>query len=150
MTSCSSAIRALVFVAAAFAFTVTIGAVPGVASAEVVDGRGYTIEITAPAASVGKSAAIRWTIRPKAGWKLNAEYPVKLEVPAVGALGIAAGTLKKSDAKSFAEKEAVFELPIKPTAKGEHQVAGKIKFATCTDTTCDPQKASFTAKVVVR
>ncbi|MBP6628114.1 MAG: hypothetical protein KBG28_11670 [Kofleriaceae bacterium] len=137
--------------AIALAVLVVAGAGPvAPAQAETIEGPGYAIELTAPTAPrAGQAARARVTIRPRAGWKLNQEYPFKVELNAAPALGVTAGVLPRGAARVFTEGEISFDVVVTPRSKGTHRLEGRIKFATCTDTTCDPQKASFVLPIVV-
>jgi hypothetical protein len=110
--------------AIALAVLVVAGAGPvAPAQAETIEGPGYAIELTAPTA-------------PRAG-------------QAAPALGVTAGVLPRGAARVFTEGEISFDVVVTPRSKGTHRLEGRIKFATCTDTTCDPQKASFVLPIVV-
>jgi hypothetical protein len=128
-----------------------VGAGAGAAAADTRDGPSYVLEIVAPPPSKAGAAGIATvTVRPRGGWKLNTEYPFKLElVPGAGAR-VAKSVLRKADARRFGEGGADVDVEITADKAGQADVAATVKFATCDDATCAVHKESFTITATAR
>lgn len=104
----------------------------------------YTLSLAAPAAlGVGEAGKVVFTVTPKKGWKLNEEFPPKLKLDPPEGVEVDKPNQGKSDAVSYTTKQAQWAVSVKPTAAGKKTVSGKIKFAVCTETTCNPRKPAL-------
>lgn len=101
----------------------------------------YTLTLAAPReVAVGEAAKVVFTVTPKEGWKLNEEFPPKLKLSPPEGIEIDKPNQGKSDAVSYTTKQASWAVNVKATAAGKKTVSGKLKFAVCTETTCNPRK----------
>jgi hypothetical protein len=88
--------------ALAIALALVAGSGTGVARAETRGGEGYVLEIVAPPVSkAGAPGTARVSVRPRTGWKLNTEYPFKLELTPGAGLKVAKSVLRKDDARRY-------------------------------------------------
>jgi hypothetical protein len=128
----------------------TVKAVPA-AKSTVADTATYTVAIDAPTGSAGKDSKLMVVVKPKKGWKLNMEFPTKLKLEPPPGVTVAKKTLKKADAKVFSEKKgATWQIGYKSASAGKKKFSGKLKFAVCTDATCDPKSETLAFAVDVK
>jgi hypothetical protein len=93
----------------------------------------------APAAA-GADTIARLVVDPGSGYKMNLEFPTKLTLePPVG-VTLAKTVLEPADAESFSEKGLVFAVKMSAPSAGEYTIPATLKFAVCTEATCDPKK----------
>lgn len=85
-----------------------------------------------------KKHGLRITVKPGVGYKINKDYPWKVLVSADSSLSIPEKTLKKSDAVSLKETEAVFDVCYLAATGGKPAGAMKItvKFSICDQKQC--------------
>ncbi len=98
-----------------------------------------TAEQAAPTTAGGEAVA-RLVILPGAGYKMNKEFPTKLTLEPPAGVTLAKLVFEPADAERFSEKELAFAVRMTAPAAGEYTIPGTLKFAVCTDTTCDPKK----------
>ena len=111
----------------------------------------YSISLTAPAQlAKGADGSATLVIVPKTGWKLNQEFPTKLSVAAPAGVSVAKSEQKVADAVEFTEKSGTWAVKFKAESSGDKAFTGKVKFAVCTDTTCDPKKEELAWNVAVK
>lgn len=101
----------------------------------------------APTAAGGETVA-RLVVHPGEGYKMNKDFPTKLTLEPPAGVSLSKTVLEPADAEQFTEKELAFAVKMTAPAAGEYTIPGTIKFAVCTDTTCDPkkQKVALTLK----
>ncbi len=110
----------------------------------LADTETYTLKATMPSSvSVGKESVISISLIPKTGWKINQEFPTKLKIVAPGGTSIKSATQSAKDAKTFSTKKAEFNVSFSATSAGVKNFTGKMRFAMCTDATCDPKSADI-------
>lgn len=107
-----------------------------------------SLEVAGPL-EVGKPAEARVTLKANDPYKVNQEYPIKLNLVESPGLGIAATTVGK-DAVELGAKQAVMKVPLTPKAAGEHKLAGRFAFSVCTDERCLIEKRDLAVQVSVR
>lgn len=112
--------------------------------------RPYAITVTPPAqASMGSPVSAKIRVEPRGGYKINLEYPAKLEVQ--GPMGTAPmrQVINKGDAVTLNEKELVMAPAVTLGKGGEHRFSGKLSFSVCTDRVCEvkSEQLSWTVKV---
>lgn len=106
----------------------------------LADTEEYTLLLEAPAeVSQGSPARVSFVVKPKKGWKLNEEYPPKLKLNPPEGVEVDKPNQGKDDAVSYTKKEASWAINLKATSAGKKTVSGKLKFAVCTETTCNPR-----------
>jgi hypothetical protein len=116
----------------------------------VADTPSYTVTLAAPA-KVGKGAqaSVLLEVHPKAGWKLNKEFPTKLTVNEPAGVKVAKKEQTVADAVSFAEKSGKWQVQFQADSPGGKDFTGVLKFAVCTETSCDPKKEQLAWNVAV-
>lgn len=101
----------------------------------------YTVKLVYPKTLAnGASGTARLLVTTKTGWKLNNEYPTKLQIVSPSGVSIDKAKQKRGDAVHWAKHSAEFQVKITAKAAGNKPFTGKFKFAVCTKTTCDPKK----------
>ena len=123
----------------------------GVADAETREGQGWQLEIVAPAgAKAGAAAKATVVLRVRDGWKLNTEYPFKLELSPGAGAAVTRPMLRKQDARRYDEHGAAIDVAITVAKAGTAEVRATVRFATCDDATCAPHKETFTITVAAK
>lgn len=98
----------------------------------------YAVKVTPPkAGKLGTPLTARVRVEPRRGYKVNLDYPAKLEVS--GPMGAAPlrQTIGKADAASLTEEELVMDASFTLGRGGEHRFTGKLSFSVCTETVCE-------------
>lgn len=106
-----------------------------------VAGGPYTLTVAPVVAKKGVSTVAKVVITPAAGYHMNEQFPVSLKLTPPAAVSVPKPVLKKEDAKA-SEKELSFEVAMTPGAAGKLTIPGDLRFAVCTESTCDPQKTT--------
>jgi hypothetical protein len=101
----------------------------------------YTLTLDAPdRLASGAEGTVRVSVVPKKGWKMNKEFPTKLEVQAPAGVEVIKAEQRVEDAERFEDAGATWAIKFKSTQAGAKSFQAKFKFAVCTDATCDPKK----------
>jgi hypothetical protein len=101
----------------------------------------YTLTLDAPdRLASGAEGTVRVSVVPKKGWKMNKEFPTKLEVQAPAGVEVTKAEQRVEDAERFEDAGATWAIKFKSTQAGAKSFQAKFKFAVCTDATCDPKK----------
>ena len=136
---------------AGFVLGATVAGRAGTAAAETRRGQGYVIEVVAPPVTkLGATTTAKVTVRPRAGWKLNTDYPFKLDLAPGAGLRVAKPTLRKQDARAFDEHGADVDIVMTADKIGQADLAATVKFATCDDASCEVHKERFTITATAR
>lgn len=117
--------------------------------AGAVAGQPYTLTVNKVSARKGQPATAQVVIKPAAGYHLNVDFPTSLKLAPPAGITLAKAELKKADAK-LTETEGSFTVTITAANAGLHMVPGELRFAVCTETTCDPQKSSVKIELDVK
>lgn len=119
-----------------------VGTPEAVPQGKTVGGdQSYTLTLDAPdRLARGAEGTVRVSVVPKQGWKMNKEFPTKLEVQAPAGVEVVKAEQRVADAESFQEAGATFAVKFKAGEAGAKAFQAKFKFAVCTDATCDPKK----------
>jgi hypothetical protein len=96
-------------------------------------------EQAAPA-SAGTESVARLVVHPGPGYKMNLEFPTKLTLEPPAGVTLAKTVLEPADAESFSEKGLAFAVKMSATSAGDYTIPATLKFAVCTEATCDPKK----------
>ena len=125
----------------------------GVARSEslagAVAGKPYTLHITPVSAKKGQPATVTVLFTPAKGYHVNKDFPTKLKLSPPAGVVAAKTELLGKDAK-LTEQEGRFEVQLTSSEAGKKSVPGELRFAVCTETTCDPQKATVTIDLTVK
>jgi len=105
---------------------------------------------TADTYTAGKKANFEIELKPLGKFHVNKEYPIKVALTAPASVSFDKAVLQESDAKSFSEKEAKFEVPFTASDKGGHKVVAKVSFAVCTDENCMPDERTLAVTLAVQ
>ncbi|RMH44303.1 MAG: hypothetical protein D6689_02685 [Deltaproteobacteria bacterium] len=109
----------------------------------------YVAEIVAPAAvTAGAEAAVTVKVTPKPGWHFNLEFPTSVTVEAPAGVTVAKPKQTLADAvEKSEEKGASWAVKLVPAKAGEGVLRASLKFAVCTDTTCDPKRETLALRL---
>jgi hypothetical protein len=104
----------------------------------------YSIKLDAPK-SLGKGTegVVRVNVIPGTGWKMNREFPTRLQVTAPAGVTVVKDKQSLEDAETFEDKRATFAVKFKADAPGPKSFEADFKFAVCTDATCDPKRQTL-------
>jgi hypothetical protein len=101
----------------------------------------FNLQIASPdAVKAGSEAIAHVTVTPGSGFHVNQEFPTKLVVTPTDGVAIAKAELHKEDAAAFSENKLQFDVKMTPSKAGTYKVAAMLKFAVCTESSCDPKK----------
>jgi hypothetical protein len=115
-------------------------------AAGTVFGGNYVIEYSAPTANAGAPSAARVTIRPSGTWKLNEEYPFRVDIAASGVRA----TRAKLTERDVALEAHRADLDIGYVAHGDGALELTLSFGTCDDRSCAAHKQALRIPVSVR
>jgi hypothetical protein len=111
----------------------------------------FQLTLEQPAAvAAGGEVTLRVRVTPGTGYKMNAEFPTKLTLEPTAGVTLGKSSLVLADAEKFDDHQLVFAVKATPVASGSYTVNGKIKFAVCTDATCDPKKRNVAFAVTAK
>jgi hypothetical protein len=117
---------------------------------QVAAAEGYQLMLAAPAkVASGAEGVATLEIVPAKGWHLNNEFPAKLTVTAPADVALAQAEQKLADASAWSETSGTFTMRFTPSAAGDKKLDANLRFAVCTETTCDPKKEAFSFAVTV-
>jgi hypothetical protein len=109
----------------------------------------FKLAVSAPApGAAGAQSVARVTVTPGTGWKMNEEYPTKLTVQAPEGVTVVKAEQVLADAAAFDPHQLAFDVKLTAAKAGTYPVTGTLKFAVCTDATCDPKKQTTVFDVV--
>lgn len=120
------------------------------AAKTVADTQAYTVKLATPdKVTTGAKASATLEITPKKGWHLNDEFPYKLTVTAPAGAKVAKPEQGKQDTVSFSHESMKWSIDFTASTAGDKAFTGKVKFAVCTETSCDPKKEELAFNVKV-
>lgn len=115
------------------------------------EGQHYALSVEAPAQSeIGKSTTARVKLEPRSGYKINKDYPIKLEVTPPGGLDVERKTQRGPDAVRLDPQQALFEVAFTPKEAGRKEVKAVLGFSVCTPKACVIKKESLAFSTDVR
>jgi len=131
------------------------GAIAGGATLRPEEGK---LAVEPPAeAKAGSEVTAKVVITPTTAYKVNTEFPTKLELQAPAGVTIAKAQLiaggpdkAKGDAEAFGERELAFAVKLTPAQAGNFTVNGTIKFAVCDKDTCLPKKEPVSIAIAAK
>jgi hypothetical protein len=112
-------------------------------------GKPYAVKIDKVSAQKGQPATAQVIITPAKGWHLNKDFPTSLKLNLPAGVTANKAALTKADAK-LSDDEGRFEVVLTSNEAGKKSVPGDLRFAVCTDTTCDPQRSAVTIEMEVK
>jgi hypothetical protein len=111
----------------------------------------YQVRLDVPATmSPGTEGVVRVFVEPKTGWKMNFDFPTRLEIVPPAGVSVVKAALSVEDAERFEAKGATFAVKFTADSPGVKQFQGKFRFAVCTDSTCDPKKSELSWSVNIQ
>jgi hypothetical protein len=118
------------------------------AARTVADKDAYTVKLASPdKVTTGSKGTATLEIVPKKGWHLNDEFPYKLTITAPAGAKVAKPEQGKQDTVSFSHEAMKWAIDFETSSAGDKAFTGKVKFAVCTETSCDPKKEELAFKV---
>ena len=102
---------------------------------------GYTVELSAAdgALTSGELTQLALVIEGQGEWHLNQDFPFAVDVQVPSGVQLPKASFGKADAASFADEGARVDVPLTPTAAGEHTVHAEVRFAICNPQSCIPK-----------
>jgi hypothetical protein len=98
----------------------------------------YDVQVKGASGKAGSKAVAVVTVKAKGNFHVNAEYPHKLILTAPEGIAVEKAKITAADAKRPDEKTLVFEVAVTPAAAGKKTVEGELKFAVCSEQSCNP------------
>ncbi len=83
-------------------------------------------------------------------WHLNQDFPFSVEVSHDADVTMPKERLGKDDAAEFADEAARVDIPLTPTAAGEHAVSAVVSFAVCNPESCVPHTETVGVRLAVQ
>ncbi|MCE9571924.1 MAG: hypothetical protein K8W52_02090 [Deltaproteobacteria bacterium] len=121
------------------------------AVAEAGPDSSFNLTITAPTgAKAGAEAVAHVEVTPGSGYHVNEDFPTKLVIDPAEGVTVAKAEQAKDDAQIFTSKKLAFDVKLTPTKAGTFNLGGTLKFAVCTETTCDPKKRAIAIALVAQ
>jgi hypothetical protein len=99
----------------------------------------YKLNVSAAPAKVSAKGSATISVEPTDGFKMNLEYPTKVNLKAPDGVTLEKVKLTAKDAAKLDKTGAVFNVAFTATEAGKKTVTGEIKFAVCTDDECVPK-----------
>lgn len=112
-------------------------------------GPSFALSVEAPPeVKVGGESAPSIRVVPRGGYKVNMEYPTKLQVKAPSGVSPAEETLPRARAATHTEGEILYKPTFKLETAGEHAFQGTLRFSVCTKQQCEikSETVKWTAK----
>ncbi len=115
---------------------------PADAPGPVVEDPSYELRATAePSYRVDEEGQFEIRLAPKAGWHVNQEYPISVQLSGQGVE--LPEELGQADAAEFGDDEARFEVRFTSEEAGQHRVRADVDFAVCTPENCMPDRRTL-------
>ncbi len=100
----------------------------------------YQVEAVAVTGAPGAETVARVVVRPGKGFHMNKDYPTKLSLELPAGVTSAKAVLEPADAEAFDDNQLAFAVKLTPASAGDYSIPGTLKFAVCTESTCNPKK----------
>lgn len=97
----------------------------------------------------GTPGAVTIRLVPKAGYHVNMEYPIMIDVTGPAELGIGKAHLERADAAAYEPAGFRYDCAVTPTAAGSREWRALVNFAVCTDQNCLQQEAPLLLPIQV-
>lgn len=132
--------------------TLAVAAAPSPATADSQrwSGDGFVVTAsTRETAVAGATVDVELVVTPSGGYKVNREYPSAVEIAAPADVSVAKTRLVRADG-SIDHARATFHLALTPRTAGTKQIGLKLRFALCTDSTCEPRRHEASLRLDVK
>lgn len=103
-----------------------------------------------PQPAAGLEQAYKVSVAPGKGFHMNKDYPTKLTLELPAGVSSPKPILLAEDAAQFTEQALSFDVKLAAAAKGEYTIPATLKFAVCTDSTCNPKKQALSLKLAAQ
>ena len=100
-------------------------------------GSNYKLSVEAPSAKASVKSVAKITVVPTNGYKMNLEYPTKVSITAPEGVTLEKAKLAKADAAKLDKASAQFDVAFTSASAGKKTFTGEMKFAVCTEETCE-------------
>jgi hypothetical protein len=115
------------------------------------DGAHFAVSVDAPPqAEVGKATKARVKLEPGSGYKINKEYPIRLEVTPPGGVTVDRPTQRATDAVRLDAQQALFDVAFTAKEAGKKEVKAVLGFSVCTPKACEIKKQPLAFATDVR
>ena len=132
-------------------FVLAVAGIGSWAEAAPPDAKNFALSVQAPATSeVGKVARARVKLEPGTGYKINKQYPIKLEVTPPGGVDVERKTLRAADAVRLDAQQALFEVAFTAKEAGRKELRAVLGFSVCTPKACLVKKEPLAFSTDVR
>jgi len=129
---------------------VALAGSPAAADEVFTSAEGFSLTIsTERPATAGQATEVLVVLTPRMGFKVNQEFPISLRVKAPEDVDVPDASLDKSDA-TVSSTRAEFRVAMTPRATGDKNLTFSLRFAVCTEKTCEPRKETVDFKLRVR
>ena len=113
-------------------------------------GKPFSVTIEANAAKVGTPSTATVTFKAAKGYHLNKDFPTSLKLNPATGITLPKANLHRADAKALTEQQGSFQVALTASSAGPTTINGTLRFAVCTETTCEPQSTPVTIPVDVK
>ncbi len=103
----------------------------------------FQVEALGVTGAAGAETVARVVVRPGKGFHMNKDYPTKLSLELPAGVTSAKAVLMPADAEAFDDNQLAFAVKLTPAAAGDYSIPATLKFAVCTDSTCNPKKQAI-------
>lgn len=100
----------------------------------------YQVEAVAVTGAPGAETVAHVVVRPGKGFHMNKDYPTKLSLELPAGVTAAKPVLEPADAEAFDDTQLAFAVKLTAANAGDYSIPGTLKFAVCTESTCNPKK----------
>ena len=100
----------------------------------------YQVEAAAVSGAPGAETVARIVVRPGKGFHMNKDYPTKLSLELPAGVTSVKPVLEPADAEAFDDNQLAFAVKLTAASAGDYSIPGTLKFAVCTESTCNPKK----------
>ena len=124
---------------------------PVAAATSLLDEPSFHLEMR-PAGTYqkGTAATVEVVLEAKPPYKVNGQYPIKLQLEPAKGVKFDADTVGKDRVALQGGKQAVMKVGFTPESSGRKRIAGKLKFSVCNDERCLMETRELELSVDVR
>jgi len=138
----------------AFAVASVFAVLPNATAADNMGGalagdKPFKLNIDKVTAKAGQPATVKVVFRAGSGYHVNKDFPTELRLKLPDGVSAQKSTLVKQDAQ-LSEEEGRFDVVLTASQRGKRTVLGELRFAVCTASTCDPQRAPISIEMDVQ
>jgi hypothetical protein len=110
----------------------------------------YNLKVETQVAKKGSPGVARILVAPGAGYHVNKSYPWAVTVAPPAGVTVDRPKQGPSDAVRLEEAGAEFDVRFTAADVGKKTFTGELKFAVCSDSSCDPKKEKLSFVVEVQ